>query len=474
MFTLTDYLMEIGLGSIAVFCLFYADTLYNRIHFYYRISCVATAGITQYILNLCSSTTHIDNSMIFINMLVDLAKTDIIFVKVLQAISFNGNFIDKNIHDQITQFSDNVPYDISDIDYNVTMRMLSDTPFVFTNNSCIPIRAGMISLVYALKNKETGEKYVMKVKRKNIDKRVNESIDHMSGLLCFISMLFRWWFSLDVVDVVSRHLELLREQLDFVQEEANTVDAYNELKDLEYIRIPKIYKCESLYGTAIIMDHLPGEHLNDIPESDHNQYRDLAVKYFFASSIIHNKFHGDLHSGNVLFIDNGLPTELENNAETPRYQLGIIDFGIVMHFPKNITETLFYIFEHQQNPEMNKKISLAYLENFIHPPNMMDLLSDDGVDAIMEATSGVARSVFQEGALLDQVHFYKVFKGISDNLSHEFVKKHNVRTSDGLVKLEVAVSMCMSLVSHLTDGDPNVHLKRVFDEMFHSDIMFSD
>ena len=475
MFTLTDYLIGVGLGSIVAGCLFYTDTIYNRIHFYYRIGYAASSGIIHYILNCCAtSAMRIDNSMIFIKMLVGLAKTDIIFVKVLQAISFNGNFIDKNIHDQITQFSDNVPYDISDIDYNVTMRMISDTPFVFADTSCLPIRSGMISLVYALKNKETGEKYVMKVKRKNIDKRVNESIDHMSGLLCFISMLFRWWFSLDVVDVVSRHLELLREQLDFVQEEANTVDAYNELKDLEYIRIPKIYKCESLYGTAIIMDHLPGEHLNDIPESDHNQYRDLAVKYFFASSIIHNKFHGDLHSGNVLFIDNGPRTELEINLGTPRYQLGIIDFGIVMHFPKNITTTLFYIFEHQQNPEMNKKISMAYLENFIHPPNMMDLLSDDGVDAIMEATSGVARSVFQEGALLDQVHFYKVFKGISDNLSHEFVKKHNVRTSDGLVKLEVAVSMCMSLVSHLTDGDPNVHLKRVFDEMFHSDIMFSD
>jgi hypothetical protein len=92
----------------------------------------------------------------------------------------------------------------------------------------------------------------------------------------------------------------------------------------------------------------------------------------------------------------------------------------------------------------------------------------------MKTTGSVARSVFQEGALLDQVHFYKIFKGISANLSSEFVKKHGVRTTDGLVKLEVAVSMCMSIVSHLTEGDPNTHLKRVFDEMFHCDIMFSD
>ncbi|HIE82324.1 MAG TPA: hypothetical protein EYQ00_00075, partial [Dehalococcoidia bacterium] len=318
------------------------------------------------------------------------------------------------------------------------MRMMTDTPFTFTDKPGLPIRAGMISLVYALKNKKTGEKYIMKVKRKNIDERVNESIDNMMGLLYLLSMVFRWWSNLDVVDVVSRHLDLLREQLDFVQEEANTIEAYNDLEGLEYIRIPKIYKCGGLSGRAIIMDHLPGSHMNDVPKSDQEQYRDLAIKYFFASSMVFNKFHGDLHSGNVLFIDNGPRTELDNAMEIPRYQLGIIDFGIVMHFPKTITDTMFYIFEHQQNPKMNESISRAYLDNFIHPSNMMELLTDEKADDIMKATGSVARSVFQEGALLDQVHFYKIFKGISDNLSSEFVAKHGVRTSDGLVKLEVA------------------------------------
>jgi len=475
MLTTSDYLIGIGLGSIGALCLFHANTIYNRIHFYYRVSYVVVSCSFQYLLSYCtSSNTPDDKSSFFVDMLVEMAKTDVIFVKVLQAISFNGNFIDKNVHDRITHFSDNVPYDISDIDHNVTMRMMTDTPLMFVDRPSLPIRSGMISLVYALKNKKTGEKYIMKVKRKNIDERVNESIDNMMGLLCILSIGFKWLFSLDVVDVVSRHLDLLREQLDFVQEEANTVEAYNDLEGLEYIRIPKIYKCEGLSGRAIIMEYLPGTHLNDVLDIDKPHYRDLTIKYFFASSLVFHKFHGDLHSGNVLYIDNGPRTELDAAMGNPRYQLGVIDFGIVMHFPTTITETLFYIFEHQQNPEMNASISRAYLENFIHPPNMMDLLTDDGVDAIMKATSGVARSVFQDGALLDQVHFYKVFKGISDNLSSEFVAKHGVRTSDGLVKLEVAVSMCMSIVSHLTEGDPNTHLKHVFDEMFHCDIMFSD
>ena len=471
MLTISDYLIGIGVGSIGAICLFYMNTIYSRIHFYYRISSACVSCSLQYILPYYTSD---NNASFFIDILVEMAKTDVIFVKVLQSISFNGNFIDKNVHDQITQFSDNVPYDTSDIDCNVSMRMMADTPFTFTDRPGLPIRSGMISLVYALQNKKTGEKYVMKVKRKNIDARVNESIDNMMGLLYLLSMAFRLWSSFDVLDVISRHLELLREQLDFVKEEANTVEAYNDLEGLEYIRVPKIYKCDGLSGQAIIMEHLPGEHMNDVLDIDKPHYRDLVIKYFFASSMVHNKFHGDLHSGNVLLIDNGPRTELDNAMEIPRYQLGIIDFGIVMHFPKAITDTIFYIFEHQQNPKMNESISRAYLDNFIHPSNMMELLTDKEADEIMKATGSVARSVFQEGTILDQVQFYKIFKGISDNLSSEFVKNHNVRTTDGLVKLEVAVSMCMSLVSHLTLGDPNTHLKRVFDEMFHCDIMFSD
>ena len=466
-----NYIIGLGLGSIGAICLFYMNPIYSRVHFYYRIISVCVSCSLQYILH---SYTSANNVSFFVDMLVEMAKTDVIFVKILQAISFNGKFIDKNMHDQITQFSDNVPYDTSDIDCNVSMRMMADTPFTFVDKPGIPIRSGMISLVYALQNKNTGEKYVMKVKRKNIDERVNESINNMMGMLYLLSILFRLWFNLDVVDVVSRHIDLLRDQLDFEQEEVNTIEAYNDLEGLEYIRIPKIYKCDALSGKAIIMEHLPGVHMNDVSNFDKVQYRDLILKYFFASSMVHNKFHGDLHSGNVLFIDNGSQSEVDTAIGKPQYQLGIIDFGIVMHFPKTVTDTLFYIFEHQQNPKMNASISREYLDNFIHPSNMMDLLTDEEADAIMESTGCVARAVFQEGVLLDQVHFYKIFKGISDNLSSEFVKKHNVRTSDGLIKLEVAVSMCMSLVAYVTTGDPNTHLKRVFDEMFHCDLMFSD
>ena len=123
---------------------------------------------------------------------------------------------------------------------------------------------------------------------------------------------------------------------------------------------------------------------------------------------------------------------------------------------------------------MINNISREYIENFIEPSNMLDILPDNKVNDILTATNRVVCELFHEGRPLDQSQFYEIFKGINDNLSREFVTKHGVKTNDGLVKLEVAISMCMNLVSHMTEGDPNTYLKRVFDDMFHSDIMFSD
>ena len=101
-------------------------------------------------------------------------------------------------------------------------------------------------------------------------------------------------------------------------------------------------------------------------------------------------------------------------------------------------------------------------------------MPDNKVNDILTVTNGIVTELFHYGRPLDLSQFYEIFKGINDNLSREFVTKYRVKTNDGLVKLEVAISMCMNLVSHMTEGDPNTYLKRVFDDMFHSDIMFSD
>ena len=58
---------------------------------------------------------------VFVDMLTEMAASDILIVKVLQALAFNAHVIDTATHARITQYTDNVPYEQSDIDIDVLM-----------------------------------------------------------------------------------------------------------------------------------------------------------------------------------------------------------------------------------------------------------------------------------------------------------------------------------------------------------------
>ena len=54
----------------------------------------------------------------------------------------------------------------------------TNTPFTFVHDK--PFRSGMISLIYMLRHKESGEQYILKMKRKLIKEKLDKSIYRMS------------------------------------------------------------------------------------------------------------------------------------------------------------------------------------------------------------------------------------------------------------------------------------------------------
>ena len=219
------------------------------------------------------------------------------------------------------------------------------------------------------------------------------------------------------------------------------------------------------------MEYIDGHKITDITEEARKEYTVMVSKYFFVSTIIHKNFHGDLHSGNVLFIDNG---DDDYNNDIPRYQVGIIDFGIVVHFSPNVIDTLYYIFENQKKTEMIPTIVKKYLNNFMHPLNLLDILGKKIADPIVEDLSCIAVNVFTNVERLDQTQFYKIFKRLNNHLTPELIKRYDIKTHDSFIKLEVAVSMVNAILIYITKGDVNNCLKQAFDSLFHSSLFLED
>ena len=76
-----------------------------------------------------------------------------------------------------------------------------------------------MSLVYEIYN-DNDEKFIMKVKRKNIEKRLQDSIDEMRFIINTISYL-PYFSSMNLRDIFNENIESFVEQLDFSNEVNN-------------------------------------------------------------------------------------------------------------------------------------------------------------------------------------------------------------------------------------------------------------
>jgi len=115
-----------------------------------------------------------------------LAKKNILYVKVFQAISFNINFIDESLNTELLTFTDCVPYCEEDVDFI----LLEKIKFIYhlRFDSFTPINAGMISLVYKVL-KEDGTSAILKVKRKDVDAKLDTAIEQFKWISYISSLI---------------------------------------------------------------------------------------------------------------------------------------------------------------------------------------------------------------------------------------------------------------------------------------------
>jgi len=124
------------------------------------------------------------------NVLHKLSKKNILYVKLFQACALNNsicnNKLNTGLNDKLMTFCDNAPWTLNDIDLD-TLEQLERKYQIRILDKQQPINAGMISLVY--KGMVAGTKpIIVKIKRKNIEERLNAAIEHV----LFVLMLVDW------------------------------------------------------------------------------------------------------------------------------------------------------------------------------------------------------------------------------------------------------------------------------------------
>lgn len=261
------------------------------------------------------------------NICFKIAEINVIYVKLLQIIAVQ-NVFSSHINEFLLTYTDDVSYNDDEIDLSFMELFPNDNISDFKL-----IKSGTMSLIYKF---NTPSPIIVKVLRKNIKQKIENSV---SSINCLISLF--WWHpyirNKNLLTIFNENKNKLYEHIDFIKEKNNTIIMYEQFKNIDYIITPRVWE-KYCNENCITMDYIEGESITDIDDEDMEEFSNLLIKYSVKGLLYDRIFHGDIHSGNILFI-------LDENDDENKYKLGIIDFGIMGSFSKEEQNNFYLMFQ---------------------------------------------------------------------------------------------------------------------------------
>lgn len=385
------------------------------------------------------------------NVIDKLSKSNILYVKILQGLSTNTNF-SPEILNYINKYTDSVPYTNKDIDKSF-MRNINDINY--NNNeellcltSEVPIKSGVIALIY--EGMIGNQKVVIKVKKNNIYNKLLQSLDEIDIFLKIISF-FPYIKYLNTSNIITENRKYLLEQTDFIKEINNNENVYKNFENSEYFVIPKVYrKYTEKYPNMIVMDYINGNKINNVVNDDKEEYSKLVAKFGLQCVLKHSIYHGDLHPGNILFIN-----------ENGKKQIGILDYGIIGKITKE-EKNIFLDFLYALSIEKNDRKAIELLINkLVEPKSIVDKLTNEEYNNLFENVRYVINKTLNTkkgSSSLGPDDLYNINKILYNN---------NLYIRKSFSRLEIAIAISESICKELSYNNSYMDsIKESLNELF--------
>lgn len=389
------------------------------------------------------------------NLTHRLANINILYVKIFQAFALNNKWINDEINNKLLKFTDNAPWNFSDINLSMLVSMADKYNIKLKRGYEIPINSGMISLIFKGYN-QNNEPVIIKMKRVNIDQILDESIDNLLFIIYLISFI-PIIDSLQLTNIINKNILLLKCQTNFSQEVDNMILMKENCKNLKYIKIPSVDKSVTdEFPNIILMEFIDGQNISMIKQEDCEPFAKLVVKFGLTTTIVHGVVHGDLHSGNILFIKN----------EKNEYKLGIIDFGIIYHINTPCKNILFDLLTNlfQYTPR-NCAIKLLH-SNFFEPPNIVDELNTEEYNHLVSICEEIISDT------LTNVHQIQIYKFLCR--MKEYFSEKKIRVSNQLIQFQLILAMSHGMTMMLCKDDLIKIIDTSINELFHINLLLED
>lgn len=258
-----------------------------------------------------------------------------VFIKFGQILSTRRDIFSDNIINELEKLQDDVKEeDFSYIKETIEEEFARDIEDIFVEFDRKVLATGSIAQTHLayIRFDDSVKKVVVKVRRKDIEKRVSEDLTIIRDLYRKYQNKLNFIESFDLGEVLEEFGKTLRKEIDFKNEKENILKYREDNQRLSDLSSPAVY--ENYCGKSVLtIEYINGKSIRSSYDKDSDTRKALAkkiIKAYTNQMFSYGFFHADPHPGNI-FVDS------DDN-------LYLIDFGIVSTLSENYRYQIIKIF----------------------------------------------------------------------------------------------------------------------------------
>lgn len=258
-----------------------------------------------------------------------------VFIKFGQILSTRRDIFSDNIINELEKLQDDVKEeDFSYIKETIEEEFAKSLEDIFVEFDREVLATGSIAQTHLayIRFDDSVKKVVVKVRRKDIEKRVSEDLTIIRDLYRKYQNKLNFIESFDLGEVLEEFGKTLRKEIDFKNEKENILKYREDNQRSSDLSSPVVY--ENYCGKSVLtIEYINGKSIRSSYDKDPDARKALAkkiIKAYTNQMFSYGFFHADPHPGNI-FVDS------DNN-------LYLIDFGIVSTLSENYRYQIIKIF----------------------------------------------------------------------------------------------------------------------------------
>jgi predicted unusual protein kinase regulating ubiquinone biosynthesis (AarF/ABC1/UbiB family) len=407
-----------------------------------------------------------DYSVFIENLATRLASINILYVKMFQAIALNNSLIDEKTNNKLLKFTDNAPWSIDDISVKELIEFGYKYDVIFIDGYENPINSGMISIVFKAYKKLDKKPVIIKLKRYNIEEKLNDAIGNLQTFMYFLSFipLIKKY---QLTEVINKNIDIIRSQTNFNTEVQNMIKIKHNCRNLKYVKIPEVYEEITKNNQNIIMmEYIDGIKINQIDKEDYEGFAKQVMKFGFVTTIVHGVTHGDLHGGNILFIK-----DKDVKDEKYKYKIGVIDFGIIYELDSEYKGLLFDVLTQMFEADPRETSIKILNSGIIDPPGILEQIPKKHSENIINFTAEIIEETVKASKKANQIQIYNFLYKLKEYLSNSEISNIGIRPSDNFVKTQLVLAMSHGVTLTLCKDDFMTLADKVINELFHTNMI---